>query len=60
MVDQAANPDLRDRFAIIDPYRVTPKSKTYTDGDLDADIKFIRDVSLSAESTAMRRLIFLS
>ncbi len=43
MIKQAADPNLRDRFAIIDPYRVTPKSKTYTDGDLDTDIKFIRD-----------------
>lgn len=43
MIKQAADPNLRDRFAIIDPYKVTPKSKTYTDGDLDADIKFIRD-----------------
>jgi phage tail sheath protein FI len=51
MVDQAANPDLRDRFAIIDPYKVTLKSKTYTDADLDADIKFIRDISLSSDST---------
>ena len=51
MVDQAANLDLRDRFAIIDPYKVTLKSKTYTDADLDADIKFIRDVSLSSDST---------
>lgn len=50
MIKQASDPDLRDRFAIIDPYKVTPKSKTYTDSDLDADIKFIRDATVGAVS----------
>jgi len=50
MIKQASDPDLRDRFAIIDPYKVTPKSKTYTDSDLDADIKFIRDSTVGADS----------
>lgn len=50
MISQASNPDLRDRFALIDPYKVTPKSKTYTDGDLDKDVKFIRDSTVGAES----------
>ena len=50
MIKQASDPDLRDRFAVIDPYKVTPKSKTYTDADLDADIKFIRDATVGAES----------
>ena len=43
MINQAADPDLRDRFAIIDPYQVTLKSKTYTDSDLDKDIAKIRE-----------------
>ena len=50
MISQAADPDLRDRFAIIDPYKVTPKSKTYTDGDLHSDIKIIRDSTVGADS----------
>ncbi|MBO9618700.1 MAG: phage tail sheath family protein [Niabella sp.] len=50
MISQAADPDLRDRFAIIDPYKVTPLSKTYTDGDLDADIQYIRDATVGPES----------
>lgn len=50
MIKQASDPNLRDRFAIIDPYKVTPKSKTYTDSDLDADVKFIRDSTVGSES----------
>ena len=50
MINQAANPDCRDRMAIIDPYIVTLKSKTYTDGDLDADIEFIRTSTVGPES----------
>ena len=50
MIKQAADLDLRDRFAIIDPYKVTPKSKAYTDGDLDSDIKIIRDSTVDADS----------
>jgi uncharacterized protein len=50
MINQAADPDCRDRFAIIDPYRVTPKSKTYTDSDLDADIQIIRSSTVGVDS----------
>jgi len=50
MIKQAADPDCRDRFAIIDPYQVTLKSKTYTDGDLDKDVKIIRDSTVGVDS----------
>lgn len=50
MINQAAGPDLRDRFAIIDSYKVTPKSKTYTDSDLDNDVKIIRESTVGGES----------
>lgn len=50
MINQAASPDCRDRFAIIDPYKVTLKSKTYTDADLDADVAIIRNSTVGADS----------
>lgn len=50
MIDQAADPDLRDRFAIVDPYKVTPKSKKYTDSDLKQDIDLIRKSTSGAGS----------
>ena len=50
MINQASAPELRDRFAIIDPYQVTPKSKTYTDGDLENDITIIRESTVGATS----------
>jgi phage tail sheath protein FI len=50
MINQAADPDCRDRFAIIDPYKATVKSKTYTDADLDADVDIIRNSTVQADS----------
>lgn len=50
MISQAADPDCRDRIAIIDPYQVTLKTKTYTDGDLDTDIDLIRKWTVGPES----------
>ena len=44
MINQAA--DLKDRFALIDPYKVTPKNSADPNGDIDADVKIIRDATL--------------
>jgi len=38
---------LKDRFALIDPYKVTPKNTTDPNGDIDADVLVIRDASLT-------------
>jgi phage tail sheath protein FI len=43
MIEQAA--ELKDRFALIDPYKVTPKDSTDPNGDIDADVKIIRDAT---------------
>jgi hypothetical protein len=40
MIEQAA--ELKDRFALIDPYKVTPKNSVDPNGDID-DVKTIRD-----------------
>src|SRR6185295_6259377 len=40
MIEQAA--ELKDRFALIDPYKVTPKDSTDPNGDIDGDVKIIR------------------
>lgn len=45
MIKQAS--DLKDRFALIDPFQVTPKTSTDPNGDIDADVKIIRDATLS-------------
>ncbi|PSK93408.1 phage tail sheath family protein [Taibaiella chishuiensis] len=45
MIAQAAA--LKDRFALIDPFQVTPKNSSDPNGDIDADVKLIRDASLS-------------
>jgi phage tail sheath protein FI len=41
MIKQAS--DLKDRFALIDPFQVTPKNTADPNGDIDADSKVIRD-----------------
>jgi phage tail sheath protein FI len=50
MITQAASPDCRDRFAIIDPYQVSLKTKTYTDADLDKDVLVIRNSTVGPDS----------
>lgn len=45
MIKQAST--LKDRFAIIDPFQVTPKNSTDPNGDIDADVLIIRNASLS-------------
>lgn len=45
MILQAA--DLMDRFALVDPFQVTPKNAADPNGDIDGDVKIIRDASLS-------------
>ncbi len=45
MIKQAAT--LKDRFALIDPFQVTPKNATDPNGDIDADVLIIRNASLS-------------
>ena len=47
MIKQAS--DLKDRFALIDPFQVTPKNSTDPNGDIDADVLIIRDSTLSVE-----------
>jgi uncharacterized protein len=43
MIDQAA--DLKDRFALVDPYQVTPKVSADPNGDIDADVAIIRNAT---------------
>ena len=50
MINQAADPDCRDRFALIDPYQATLKTKTYTDAVLDADVAIIRKSTVKADA----------
>lgn len=45
MIKQAV--DLKDRFAIIDPFMVTPKTPTVPTGNIDKDVSIIRDATLS-------------
>lgn len=45
MIQQAS--DLKDRFALIDPYKVTPKDSVDPNGDIDADVLIIRNASLT-------------
>ncbi len=45
MIQQAY--DLKDRFALIDPYTVTAKTSAAPSGDIDGDSKTIRDASLT-------------
>lgn len=45
MIKQAA--DLKDRFALIDPYKVTPKNSADPNGDIDADVAIIRNATLT-------------
>lgn len=50
LVDQASR--LKDRFALIDPFTVTPQDKTNPAGQIDNDVKIIRDVAIAdIEST---------
>lgn len=39
--------ELKDRFALIDPKRVTPKNSNDPNGDIDNDVKIIRDATAS-------------
>lgn len=41
MIDQAA--ELKDRFALVDPWKVTPKDSTDPNGDIDGDALIIRN-----------------
>ena len=45
MILQAAT--LADRFALVDPYRVTPKTSSLPSGDIDDDVDIMRNVTLS-------------
>lgn len=45
MINQAY--ELKDRFAIIDPYKVTAKDTTDPNGDIDADVLIMRNASLT-------------
>ena len=45
MITQAAT--LKDRFALIDPFQVTPKNTADPNGDIDADALIIRNATLS-------------
>lgn len=45
MINQAST--LKDRFALIDPFQVTPKNSTDPNGDIDADVLIIRNASFS-------------
>lgn len=45
MIGQAS--ELMDRFALIDPFQVTPKTSTNPTGDIDGDTLIIRDATLS-------------
>ena len=47
MIKQAS--DLKDRFALIDPFQVTPKNTTDPNGDIDADVAVIRNATLGVE-----------
>ncbi len=44
MINQAA--DLKDRFALIDPYQVTPESTAFPSGAIDADVLIIRNATM--------------
>lgn len=46
MIAQASK--LMDRFALVDPFVVTPKTSSDPNGDIDGDSTIIRDASLSA------------
>lgn len=48
MIGQAA--ELKDRFALIDPYKVTPKNSADPNGDIDGDVKIIRDATVGPDS----------
>lgn len=45
MILQASG--LMDRFALVDPFQVTPKNAADPNGDIDADVLIIRNASLS-------------
>ena len=46
LIEHAANPDRRDRFALIDPFWVTPESPNNPNGKIDRDVQIIRDATL--------------
>lgn len=50
MISQAAT--LKDRFALVDPFMVTPKNSTDPNGDIDKDVEIIRDASLSFDENS--------
>ena len=41
--------DLKDRFALIDPFMVTPKNSTDPNGDIDKDVAIIRNATMGVE-----------
>jgi phage tail sheath protein FI len=45
MISQASS--LKDRFALVDPFIVTPKNSTDPNGDIDKDVAIIRDATLT-------------
>ncbi len=47
MIGQAAS--LKDRFALVDPYQVTPKDAINPGGMIDADVAIMRDASMSVD-----------
>ncbi|MDB5250060.1 MAG: tail sheath protein [Segetibacter sp.] len=47
MITQAY--ELKDRFAIIDPFKVTPKNSADPNGDIDADVLTIRNSALGVD-----------
>ena len=46
LIAHASHPDRRDRFALIDPFWVTPESTTNPNGKIDDDVKIIRESTL--------------
>jgi phage tail sheath protein FI len=47
MISQAAS--LKDRFALVDPFQVTPKDKDNPSGQIDSDVAIMRDASMSVD-----------
>lgn len=45
MINQAAT--LKDRFALVDPFQVTPKNTADPNGNIDADVLIIRNATLT-------------
>ncbi len=47
MIAQAA--DLKDRFALVDPFKVTPKNSADPNGDIDTDVATVRDATMGVD-----------